>query len=47
MDEMSKDVEFDFMMESLLVRVEKLARLETNKIVDKVRKSINRSITVR
>lgn len=36
MDEMSEDMGLDLHTESLLVRAEQLARLETDKLVDKV-----------
>lgn len=35
-DEISKDMGMESLTESLLIRAEQLARLETNKIVDKV-----------
>lgn len=37
-DEISKDVGVDLITESLLIRAEQLARLESEKIIDKVRK---------
>lgn len=39
-DEITKDVGMDLLTESLLIRAEQLARLETDKIVDKVRSGI-------
>jgi len=41
MDEISQEIGLDLQTESLLVRAEQLARLETDKLVDKV-KSNNR-----
>lgn len=38
MDEISQEIGIDLHTESLLVRAEQLARLETDKLVDKVRK---------
>lgn len=37
MDEISEEMGLDLQTESLLVRAEQLARLETDKLVDKVR----------
>lgn len=37
MDEISREIGLDLQTEALLVRAEQLARLETDKIVDKVR----------
>lgn len=39
MDEISQELGVDLHTESLLVRAEQLARLESDKIVDKVRKN--------
>ncbi|KAK6640483.1 hypothetical protein RUM44_012178 [Polyplax serrata] len=46
MDEIAKEVEPDLMIESLLVRAEKLARLESNKIVDKFRRRETRKFCI-
>lgn len=37
MDEISQEIGLDVQTEALLLRAEQLARLETDKIVDKVR----------
>jgi len=37
MDEISQEIGLDLQTESLLVRAEQLARLETDKLVDKVK----------
>ena len=37
MDEISQEIGMDLQTESLLVRAEQLARLETDKLVDKVK----------
>lgn len=41
MDEISQEIGLDLHTESLLVRAEQLARLETDKLVDKVKDTIN------
>lgn len=41
MDEISQEVGIDLQTESLLVRAEQLARLETDKLVDKVKDTID------
>lgn len=41
MDEISQEIGLDLQTESLLVRAEQLARLETDKLVDKVKSSID------
>lgn len=40
MDEISQEIGLDLQTESLLVRAEQLARLETDKLVDKVKGTI-------
>lgn len=40
MDEISEEMGLDLQTESLLVRAEQLARLETDKLVDKVKAAI-------
>lgn len=41
MDEISQEIGLDLQTESLLVRAEQLARLETDKLVDKVKGTID------
>lgn len=41
MDEISQEIGIDLQTESLLVRAEQLARLETDKLVDKVKGTID------
>lgn len=41
MDEISQEIGLDLHTESLLVRAEQLARLETDKLVDKVKSTID------
>lgn len=41
MDEISQEVGLDLLTDSLLVRAEQLARLETDKLVDKVKGTID------
>lgn len=41
MDEISQEIGLDLLTESLLVRAEQLARLETDKLVDKVKGTID------
>lgn len=41
MDEISQEIGIDLQTESLLVRAEQLARLETDKLVDKVKSTID------
>lgn len=41
MDEISQEIGMDLQTESLLVRAEQLARLETDKLVDKVKDTID------
>lgn len=41
MDEISQEIGLDLQTESLLVRAEQLARLETDKLVDKVKSAID------
>lgn len=39
MEEISQEIGMDLQTESLLVRAEQLSRLETDKLVDKVKKN--------
>jgi len=41
MDEISQEIGIDLQTESLLVRAEQLARLETDKLVDKVKGTVD------